>query len=232
MSVPCDILTLIKFKGGAWTCCVCPSERHEDCSLAGTNHALAPSGRAKPMTSMLTRNWWAVLLRGIAAVLFGVLALRSPHLTLLFLVTLYGAYALTDGIFSVVAALSGIGQGQNWLWPLVTGLAGILVGIVTFAWPGLTALALVFFIAAWALVTGITEILAGLRLHNELANEWLLLLSGAVSVVLGGVLFIHPASGALAVVTVIGVFALIFGMLRIILAFELRNLQRQPAAPA
>lgn len=184
-----------------------------------------------PMMSMLTRNWWAVLIRGIAAVLFGILALRWPGETLLFLVTLYGAYALVDGIFSIVAALSGLGSGRHWLWPLITGLVGILIGIVTFAVPGLTALALVFFIAAWALISGISEIIGGWRLHSELANEWLFILGGVVSVILGIVLFVHPGAGALALVTVIGIFALIFGIVRIILAFELRNLHHQrPAA--
>ena len=181
------------------------------------------------MVTMLSRNWWVVLIRGIAAVLFGVLALRWTGLTLLFLVSLYGAYALVDGIFSVVAALSGIGRDRdrNWLWLLITGVVGILVGIITFAWTGLTALALVFFIAAWALLTGLSEIMAGWRLHGEIANEWLYLVGGAVSVLLAIVLFVNPAAGALALVKVIGVFALIFGVVRIVLAFELLNFARQ-----
>lgn len=181
---------------------------------------------------MLARNWWAVLIRGIAAVLFGILALRWPGETLLILVTLYGAFALVDGIFSIIAALSGASSGRHWLWPLVTGLAGILIGIVTFAVPGLTALALVFFIAAWALVSGISEIIGGWRLHAEIPYEWLFILGGVVSVILGIVLFVHPGAGALALVTVIGIFALIFGIVRIILAFELRNLHHQRSTTA
>ena len=184
-----------------------------------------------PMISMLARNWWAVLIRGIAAVLFGLLALRWPRETLLILVTLYGAFALVDGMFSVIAALSGMGAGRHWLWPLITGVVGIGIGIVTFAVPGLTALALVLFIAAWALVSGISEIIGGWQLHSEIANEWLFILGGVISVILGIVLFINPGAGALALVTVIGIFALIFGIVRIILAFELRDLRRRlPAA--
>lgn len=180
-----------------------------------------------PMMTMLTRNWWAVLIRGIAAVLFGFLALRWPGETLLILVTLYGAFALVDGMFAIVAGLSGIGSGLHWVWPIITGLVGVLIGIITFAAPGLTALALVFFIAAWALVSGITEIIGGWSLHQEIANEWLYILGGIVSVILGIVLFIAPGSGALALVTVIGIFAIIFGIVRIILAFELRNMKHQ-----
>jgi uncharacterized membrane protein HdeD (DUF308 family) len=185
---------------------------------------------------MLSRNWWAVLVRGIAAVLFGLLALRWPKETLLILVTLYGAYALVDGIFSIVSAFTGpesaSGKQRHWLWPVLTGSVGILIGIITFAIPALTALALVYFIAVWALVTGVIDIIGGLRLRNEVATEWLFVLSGLASLILGIVIFIHPGAGALALVTVIGIFALVFGVLRVILAFELRNLHHHQLAAA
>jgi len=175
------------------------------------------------MVVVLARNWWAIALRGLFAVFFGIAAFAWPGITLGVLVLLYGAYTLVDGVFNVAAALVGSPSGMPWWALLVQGLAGIAVGIMTFAWPGITALVLLFLIAAWAVVTGIFAIVAAIRLRKEIRGEWLLGLSGVLSVLFGFSLVINPGAGALAVVWLIGGYAFIFGILLMVLAFRLRN---------
>jgi uncharacterized membrane protein HdeD (DUF308 family) len=179
------------------------------------------------MMIILARNWWALALRGVAAVLFGVLAFAWPGITLGALVILYGAYAMVDGVFAVVAALSGRTQGMPWWAMLLEGLAGIAIGIMTFAWPAITALVLLYLIAAWALVTGVFEIVAAVRLRKEVRGEWLLALSGVLSIIFGVALVANPGAGALAIVWLIGAYSLVFGALLITLAFRLRALARK-----
>ncbi|HEX3450653.1 MAG TPA: DUF308 domain-containing protein, partial [Isosphaeraceae bacterium] len=152
------------------------------------------------MLIVLARNWWALALRGLVAVLFGIAAFAMPGITLTALVLLYGAFALVDGVFAVAAALFGRRHGMPWWAMLVEGLFGIAIGILTFAWPGITALALLYLIAAWAVITGVFEIAAAIRLRQEIQGEWLLALSGALSVLFGVVLVLYPGAGALAVV--------------------------------
>src|SRR4051794_18320940 len=152
------------------------------------------------MVMVLARNWWALVLRGLFAVLFGIMAFAWPGITLGALVLLYGAYALVDGIFAIAAALAGRTGGLPWWAMLLEGVAGIAVGIMTFAWPGITAIVLLYLIAAWALVTGVLEIVAAIRLCREIRGEWLLALSGILSVLFGLALVVNPGAGALAVV--------------------------------
>lgn len=175
------------------------------------------------MVIVLARNWWALALRGLFAVIFGVLAFAWPGITLGALVLLYGAYALVDGVFAIVAAAAGRSQGTPW-WALVLeGVAGIAVGIMTFAWPGITALVLLYLIAAWAILTGVLEIAAAVRLRREIRGEWLLALSGVMSITFGVALVAFPGAGALAVIWLIGAYAIAFGVLMIVLAFRLRS---------
>lgn len=171
----------------------------------------------------LSRNWWALLIRGIAAVLFGILAFVWPQASLVALVLLWGAYALVDGIFALVAAFARPDiRDRRWLLVL-EGLVGIAAGIVAFVWTDITALVLLYIIAAWAIVTGVIEIVAGIRLREEIKGEWALILGGILSVLFGLFLAIFPGAGALAVVYIIGAYALLFGVLLIILAFRLRS---------
>jgi uncharacterized membrane protein HdeD (DUF308 family) len=171
---------------------------------------------------MLARNWWAIALRGLAAVLFGLLTIFIPGVTLVTLVLLFGAYALVDGVFNVIAAFRS--ASHHWAL-LIEGLIGILAGIVTFAWPAMTAIALLYLIAFWAILTGIFEIATGIRLRNVIANEWALILMGALSLLFGAFLLFAPGAGALAIVLWIGVYALIFGIFVLVLAFRLRGLR-------
>ena len=184
------------------------------------------------MLHVLARNWWVLVLRGVAAVLFGLAAFVWPAITLTALVLLFGAYAFVDGIFAVVAAVSGPVRQARWWVLLLEGIAGILAGVLTFIWPGITALVLLYLIAAWALITGILEIVAAVRLRQEIEGEWLLALSGIVSVLFGLYIAALPGAGALAVVWIIGAYALVFGVLLLALGLRLRSLPQRSAMAA
>ncbi len=174
----------------------------------------------------LARNWWALALRGVFGVIFGVLAFAWPGITLAALVILYGAYAMADGIFAIAAAITGRPVGAPWWALLLEGLLGIAVGIMTFAWPGITALVLLYLIAGWAMATGVLEIAAAIRLRREVRGEWILAVSGVLSILFGILLVINPGAGALAVVWLIGGYAVVFGSLLIALGFRLRSLAK------
>ncbi len=176
------------------------------------------------MMRVLARNWWALALRGVFAILFAVLSVFWPRITVRILVLLFGAYALVDGIFAVIAAIRAAEHHARWGALLLEGLAGLAVGIATFFWPAVTALALLYFIAAWAIVTGFFEIAAALRLRREIQGEWALILAGILSVFFGVLLLAFPGAGALAVVWLIAVYALAFGILLLLLGFRLRRL--------
>ena len=180
------------------------------------------------MLDTLTRHWWVLAIRGVIAVIFGVCALIWPALTLIVLVALFGAYALVDGIFEVIAALRAAGHARNWWVLLIEGLLGIVLGLLTFFWPSITALVLLIFIAVWAILTGIMELVAAIELRREIAGEWLLGLSGVLSVLWGVILFARPGAGALAIAWLIGAFAILFGLSLLALAFRLRGMGHQP----
>jgi uncharacterized membrane protein HdeD (DUF308 family) len=175
------------------------------------------------MLAQLARNWWILALRGLSAVIFGCLAFLWPSITLAVLVIFFGAYVLVDGVFAIAAALSGRAGHERWWVLMLEGLAGVAAGILTFLWPAISEVVLLLLIAAWAIATGLVEIIAAVRLRRELSGEWFLIIGGVASVVLGVLLFARPEVGALAVVWVIGTYALVFGALLIGLAFRLRS---------
>ena len=175
------------------------------------------------MLHLLARHWWALALRGVFAVLFGLLTFLIPGITLLTLVLLFGAYAILDGIFDIVSAVRAPGRH----WPLVLeGVVGIIIGILTFIWPGITTMVLLYLIAFWAIFTGVLEIVAGIRLREVIANEWLLILMGVLSVLFGFLILIFPGAGALAIIIWIGAYSLLFGIMLIALAFLLRRFRQ------
>ena len=168
-------------------------------------------------------NWWLLALRGLMAVLFGVLAFTWPGATLITLVWLFGAFALVNGILSLVLAAK-TPKGYPKVGSLIFGgLLGILAGLLAFVMPGITALGLLILIAAWAIVTGIMELMAAVRLRKIINNEWLLVLAGIASVVFGVLLLFQPAAGALVLIWWIGAWALLSGILLMILPFRMRN---------
>jgi uncharacterized membrane protein HdeD (DUF308 family) len=172
----------------------------------------------------LAKNWGWIALRGAAAVLFGILSFAWPGVTLVVLTLFFGAYAFLDGVFALIAAYKGR-EGRKAVWPLVlVGVLGVAVGIATFLWPEMTALALLMFIAVWALFVGIFQIAVAIRLRKEIENEWLLGISGALSVLFGVLMIASPGAGALAVVWVIAAYSIAFGVLLIALGFRLKKL--------
>jgi uncharacterized membrane protein HdeD (DUF308 family) len=179
-------------------------------------------GLGSAMVHALAKNWWLLLLRGIAAIIFGLLAFAWPGLTLVTLILLYGAYALVDGVLAIVAAITGGVPGSRW-WLAIVGLLGIAAGLVTFLTPGLTALVLLFFIAGWAIVTGVFQIIGAIKLRKEIDNEWLLILGGIISVLFGVGMMSAPGAGALALVWVIGAYSMVMGVIFVALAFRLRK---------
>jgi len=175
------------------------------------------------LTSILRRSWWLLLLRGLAAITFGVLTWLQPGISLAALVLLFGAYALADGIFAVWTAITGRGDHEYWWVLLLGGLVGIGIGLLTFAAPGITALALLFYIAIWAITTGVLEIVAAIRLRKEIKNEWWLILAGLASVVFGALLVTQPGLGALGLLWLIASYAVVFGVMLLLLAFKARR---------
>ena len=183
------------------------------------------------MFVILAHNWWMLLIRGLLGLLFGVMCFVYPGLTLLVLAMLFGAYVLVDGVFAIVSAVSGPKGQKRWWVTLFEGIVGIIIGVLTFLMPVITALGLLFLIAAWAVVTGIFEIAAAVTLRKQITNEWLLILAGAASVLFGVLIAAMPSAGALAIVWWIGAYSIVFGVLLIVLSFRLRkfrNTQQQP----
>ncbi|HEU4684813.1 MAG TPA: HdeD family acid-resistance protein [Nitrospira sp.] len=171
--------------------------------------------------SILCENWWAIALRGLLGILIGIVAFVLPLPTMLALVWLFGAYAILDGVFNLVTVWRK-GRMRPWWAMALEGVLGLGVGIVSFIWPGITALALVYLIAAWALVTGVLEIIAAIRLRREIKGEWLLALSGVFSIALGVLFALVPDAGAVALVWFWGAYTAAFGILLIWLSFRLR----------
>jgi len=173
--------------------------------------------------SILSRNWWLMLLRGLVAIGFGVLVFAKPQISLLALVYLFGVFVLVDGILGVSLAVHGRNELDSWGVLLLWGLLGIGVGVLAFVRPDITALALLFYIALWAIATGILEIAAAVRLREVIKNEWLLILAGLVSVAFGVWLIARPEAGAQAVLWAIGAYAILLGVLLVLFAFKIRS---------
>jgi uncharacterized membrane protein HdeD (DUF308 family) len=180
----------------------------------------------KQLANTLSRNWWKLLVRGIVAILFGVVVWLMPGISLTLLVLLFGAFVLVEGILGIWMAISGRKEYENWWELLLWGLVDIGIGILTFVAPGATAMALVIFIAVWAIATGVLQIVVAIRLRKEIEGEWLLIVGGLASVVLGILFMLQPGTGALALVWLIGTYAVIFGVLLVILAFKMRSFRK------
>lgn len=173
----------------------------------------------------LSKWWWAVALRGLAAVIFGIIAIVSPGLTLFWLIIVFGAYAIIDGLIEIYSSVvDRAHNGSRWWVGVLEGIISVAAGIIAWVWPGLTALALLYLIAAWAVVTGIMEIGMAIEYRRVIRNEWLMVLSGILSIIFGLILFVYPRTGALSMIWVIGIYAIIFGIALIVLGFRLRGL--------
>jgi uncharacterized membrane protein HdeD (DUF308 family) len=178
-------------------------------------------GPSPVLIDKITGNWHWILVRGLAAIAFGIVCFVWPVISVLALVLLWGAYALVDGVGAIVW-----GVRSRWSLMVAVGAVSVLAGLVAFVWPGITALALLYLIAVWAVVRGAAEIAAAIRLRRQIENEWLLVLGGIASIVFGVLVAMFPGAGALSVLWLIGLFAIVFGALAVGLSLRLRSLQR------
>lgn len=173
------------------------------------------------MLEYMARDWWVLVLRGIAAVILGVAVLAMPGIALSVLVMLWGAYAVVDGIFALVMAFQGR-TTNRWITGL-EGVVSILAGLAAFFWPGITAVALLYVVAIWAILTGILELVAAFQLRKEISDEFWLGLSGVLSVVFGVLLIFFPGTGMLSLLWLLGVYEIAFGISLVVLGFRLRG---------
>jgi uncharacterized membrane protein HdeD (DUF308 family) len=185
------------------------------------------------MNMVLVRNWWALALRGVAAVVFGLIAFLAPGFMALWLAILFGAYALVDGIFAIVSGIRAAERHERW-WPFaLEGVASVIVGVIALVMPVAAALALLYLVAVWAILTGVLRISAAVRLRKEMKGEWLLILNGTLSVFIGVLLVRRPGLGLITLVWVLGAYAMIYGVVLVGLGLKLRgHRQRADAARA
>ena len=176
------------------------------------------------MLQIMARNWWMLLVRGIAAILFGIAVFLIPGLALAVMVLLWGAYVLVDGIFAIVTGIRGRELHSNWWVTVLEGVIGVAAGVVTFLWPGITVFVLLYIIAAWAIITGALEIWAAIQLRREIEGELWLGLSGLLSILFGVFLFVAPGAGILSLLWLVAIYAVLFGVVMIVLGFRLRNM--------
>lgn len=184
---------------------------------------LLHSSSDRTLTSVVAQAAWVPILRGIVALLFGLVALFRPGIALSALVALFGIYALIDGVIALIASFRMAGQHDPWLALLLEGIVGIAVGIIAFHTPGVTAVALVYVVGAWAIMTGCLEIVAAIELRKLISGEWALALSGFLSILLGWLLFWEPVAGIVTLVWIIGFYAIVFGILMLYLGINLRR---------
>jgi uncharacterized membrane protein HdeD (DUF308 family) len=177
------------------------------------------------MIETLKRHWWVPVIRGIAAIVFGIIAFVYPGITIATLVLFFGAWVLIDGIFRVVGAIGHRASDPDWGWHIVIGIVGIIVGLLTFHAPQITALALIIYIAAWALMIGATEIAFAIKLRREIKGEWFLILMGLASIVFAILLLWNPIAGAAAVIWLIAWYAVVLGILAVFFGFRLKALR-------
>jgi len=180
--------------------------------------------------SVLSRNWWMVLLRGLLAIAFGVLAFTQTGITLAALILFVGAFALIEGVMATIASIRVRRMDRDWWVLLMEGLFGVAIGLITFLNPAITVLALSFYIATWAVTLGVLRIVSAIQLRRVIKGEVWLILSGLVSMLFGVLMLVFPGAGALALVAYIGVWAMLTGCALVLLSIRLRNLGKEPAS--
>lgn len=195
-------------------------------SAGGSLRSIDGSMEDNLMLAVFARKWWVLALRAVVAVLFGVAVIIWPAIALKVIVLLFGVYALVDGIVTgVLGVLIRPEEDRWWLW-LLEGLTGIVIGVLVFVWPAISTLVLLYLIATWGLVSGVMEILAAIRLRKVIQGEWVLMLDGFLSILLGAFLIVYPNPGILVLIWMIGIYAILFGLLLFILSLQLRSLGR------
>jgi uncharacterized membrane protein HdeD (DUF308 family) len=176
-----------------------------------------------PLSTLLHRTWWVLLLRGLVAIAFGVLTFAQPGVSLVALMLTFGVFTFADGVLGMYAAIRGRGLSGHWWVLLLWGLVGVVVGVLTVVAPAVTALVMTIYIAVWALVSGVMQIIAALRLRKEIQGEWLLVLGGVLSVLFGGFVLAQPGAGMMAMLWVLALYAVALGLLMVLLAFKVKK---------
>lgn len=179
----------------------------------------------KTIIVIFTKKWWVWLIRGLAGILFGITAFLWPNLTLRALVFLVGIYLIVDGTLNLIASISHQKEVKYWWIVFLEGLISVLAGVMAFIWPQLTALVLLYLIAFWAFLTGIIEVVQAVRLRKQITGEWFLIMGGIFSILFGILLLIRPGAGILAVVWILAIYAIVFGILLVNLAFRVKKYQ-------
>lgn len=172
----------------------------------------------------LRDNWWIPLIRGIAAILFGIIALAMPGLTAYALMIAFGAYAVVDGVMAIYLGFKRKSTDEAWWAWVIDGILSILIGLMALFWTEATAVVFIIWIAAWAFVAGIMRIVAAIRLRKEIEGEWALILSGVLMIIWGILLVYTPAAGIISIAWLLGLFSVLVGIAMIMLAFRLKNL--------
>ncbi len=175
------------------------------------------------MTIQIANSWWSLVVRGLVAIIMGLITFAWPGITLTALVLVFGAYALIDGVMSLVGVWRAATTHERWAGLLIEGIAGIAAAVITVLWPAITAIALVYIIAAWALVTGVFELVTAVRLRKYITGEWMLALAGIASIVFALLIVVFPIAGALTIALWFGIYALIFGVILVGLGIRLRT---------
>jgi len=176
------------------------------------------------MIEQLAAHWWIPVVRGAFAIVFGLIALFWPGETLLVLILIFGAFCFVDGIFAIVTAIRYATHHERWGVLLLEGIIGILIGLLAYAAPAAIALFFLYFAGGWAIITGIFEIIAALRIRQSVSGEIFMIVAGILSIVLGGALFVFPSAGLIAWIWLIGIYAIIFGVLMIGFGLRMRKL--------
>lgn len=176
-----------------------------------------------PLSTLLHRTWWVLLLRGLVAIAFSVLTFAQPGVSLVALMLTFGVFTFADGVLGMYAAIRGRGLSDHWWVLLLWGLVGVVVGVLTVVAPAVTALVMTIYIAAWTLVSGVMQIIAALRLRKEIRGEWLLVLGGVLSVLFGGFVLAQPGAGMMAMLWVLALYAVVLGLLMVLLAFKVKK---------
>lgn len=180
------------------------------------------------LSSFYQRSWWSLMIRGVVAVIFGILALTSPTRTLDFLITLFGIFVLVVGVVATIGAIMHRRESDNWWLVLIPGVAGIVIGVISIAMPSFTQAVVIYLIAIWALVSGIGQIYSAMKIRKDVEGEWIPILIGIISVVLGIILFVRPLEAAATVMWLVGLFVLVLGILWLVMGFRVRGWMDKP----
>src|SRR5262245_49816124 len=175
------------------------------------------------LSKILSQYWWTTLLRGVVWILFGLVVFAMPGISLVTLTLLFGFFAFADGVANVVSAFGGRKENANWWMLLLAGIAGIVIGVLTFLTPGITVLLLLMYIAFWAIATGVLELMTAIKLRKEIEGEFWLALAGVASILFGAFIIARPGAGALAVLTLIALYSVALGVILVVLAFKARG---------